>query len=36
VPRVQLIFGPNLKFVAVFGMLSVGLLTAANGLFFTP
>ena len=35
VPRGQLIFGPNLAFVAAFGVLSVALLTAANRLFFT-
>ena len=34
VPRGQLIFGPNLAFVAVFGALSVVLLSVANGLFF--
>jgi len=34
VPRVQLIFGPNLFFVLVFGSLSVVLLTFADGLFF--
>ena len=34
VPRVQLIFGPNLAFAAAFGVLSVVLLTLANGLFF--
>jgi hypothetical protein len=32
-PRIQLIFGPNLYFVAAFGVLSVILLTAVNGLF---
>jgi hypothetical protein len=31
VPRIQLIFGPNLAFVAVFGMVSVLLLTLVNG-----
>lgn len=36
VPRIGLIFGPNLLFVAVFGILSVGLLTLANATFFTP
>lgn len=34
VPRGQLIFGPNLFFVAAFGALSVLLLAVANGLFF--
>lgn len=36
VPRGQLIFGPNLIFVAAFGTLSVVLLSAVNGLFFGP
>lgn len=36
VPRIQLIFGPNLMFVAVFGTVSVILLTLVNGVFFTP
>lgn len=34
VPRVQLIFGPNLVFVAVFGALSVLILAIVNGLVF--
>ena len=34
VPRVHLIFGPNLAFAAAFGALSVLLLSAANSLFF--
>tara|TARA_R110002126_G_scaffold36678_20_gene111310 strand:- start:6312 stop:7643 length:1332 start_codon:yes stop_codon:yes gene_type:complete len=34
VPRAQLIFGPNLVFVAVFGTLCVGLLTLADVIFF--
>ena len=34
VPRVQLIFGPNLVFVFAFGTLSVVLLSLANGLIF--
>ncbi|MGB0630101.1 MAG: hypothetical protein ACPGRZ_05345 [Alphaproteobacteria bacterium] len=36
VPRIQLIFGPNLAFAAAFGALSVLLLSVANGLFFGP
>lgn len=36
VPRIGLIFGPNLLFVAAFGVLSVGLLTLANATIFTP
>lgn len=36
VPRIHLIFGPNLLFVAVFGAVSVVLLTLANGLLFMP
>ena len=35
VPRVQLIFGPNLLFVFVFGILSVFLLSLVNGLLFS-
>lgn len=34
VPRIQLIFGPNLAFAAVFGALSVLLLSLVNSLFF--
>ena len=34
VPRAQLIFGPNLLFVAAYGALSVPLLWAANALLF--
>lgn len=32
VPRAQLIFGPNLLFVAIFGLISIVLLAAINGL----
>jgi len=35
VPRTQLIYGPNLRFVAAYGILSVILLSLVNGLFFT-
>ena len=34
VPRIQLIFGPNLAFAAVFGALSILLLSLVNSLFF--
>ena len=34
VPRAQLIFGPNLLFSAVFGLVAIALLTAINGLLF--
>ncbi|MFT7573420.1 MAG: hypothetical protein ACI9JL_004484 [Paracoccaceae bacterium] len=34
VPRVQLIFGPNLLFVGAFGTLCVALLSLVNGLLF--
>jgi hypothetical protein len=34
VPRAQLILGPNLAFAAVFGALSVLLLSITNNLFF--
>jgi len=34
IPRIQLIFGPNLYFVGIFGILSVGLLTIANRYLF--
>jgi hypothetical protein len=36
VPRAQLIYGPNLLFVAAFGIASTVLLSLANGLFFAP
>lgn len=35
VPRIQLIFGPNLAFVAAYGALSVPLLWLANALLFS-
>lgn len=34
VPRAQLIFGPNLLFSAVFGLVAIALLAAINGLLF--
>ena len=34
IPRIQLIFGPNLYFVGIFGILSAGLLTIANRYLF--
>jgi hypothetical protein len=34
VPRVHLIFGPNLLFVLAFGALSVVLLSLVNGMLF--
>ena len=34
VPRIQLIFGPNLAFAMAFGALSVLLLSLVNSLFF--
>ncbi len=36
VPRIQLIFGPNLAFVAAYGAFSVLALWAVNALFFAP